>query len=107
MTTPRKTTYVRKTVEFVPAAVRLKRPSGVFSTDDDWSVTGTYVVQVTARERLACVRVSNYGAKGKTAAYAIMHLSMREFRRLFRPRTRKEYEALMRAVHAEMRKHET
>lgn len=83
--------------------VRLRRSNGMFSEDDDWKVTAHYVVHMTAKKRLACVRVSNYDAhKAAVAPYAVMHLSLREFRRLFRPRTKKEYDALMREVRREM-----
>lgn len=83
-----------------PCMARLKKPEGLFSTKDDWKVTAHYVVRTSAKGRIACVRVSNYTTP--SAPYSVFHLSMREFNRLFRPRTKQEYAALMREVRREM-----
>lgn len=89
---------MRKTPETPTCIVRLKRSNGVWSKDDDWKVTAHYVVKLSATKRLPCVRVSNYDAPGP---YSVLHLSMREFHRLFRPRTEREFQTLMRAIQRE------
>jgi len=58
----------------------LRKPGGAFQELNRFKVTARYWVQLTPRQRVACVRVSCYAGSGNI----VWHFSLAEFRRLFR-----------------------
>lgn len=86
---------------------RLRRGNDVHTTLDDWKVTATYAFRLTARRQVQGVRISCYGARidAVQPPKTILHLSMGELKRLFRPRTRGEWKDIMRDVERHMRVH--